>query len=948
MDKHLRLFFILAILIPSGSIAKHAITAPSGLKKITGKCQPLSTPELIVTPHGTYQTTIHLEVYYNPEEQVNSVELYRSLNSSTGYQLIATLPAGGGMEYSDEDLKPRTTFHYRVRTVNDSEVSDYAYFSHTTESKWYQPEFTAAANSTGTAVVFTITDRSYQEDSYQIERSDGFFNGGGEIADSGRTVTYTDYNVFPDRTYTYTIQALLKDEGSPLAEIATVTIHTPLGVPEVGFPDEEYPDQTDIAFSVYNPNQGGMTEVWRSFSEASGYQLIATLPYNEDNFADRNLKPRTFYYYILRAAKDGAYSEFSKPQPFRTQSKNYPPVFTARAIDENTIELTLTDKSYNDIGYTIRGTTPGNNFYEEVYFETDSGSTIIRIHEPVNPGTYYSYSADMQSMGEGLPVLRNIASTSVTTPGAASCSGSLIQQEVWTDIPGTDVSAIPLYERPDYTRTLTIFETASNIGTNYGARVRGYICVPQTGSYTFWIASDDKSELYLSTDDTPGKKVKIASVTGHTSPRQWNRYSSQQSAPISLEAGHMYYIEALHKEASGQDNLAVGWQLPDGTMERPIAGNRLNLYQPDYNKPPVVAITSPENNQQFSAPATIDFAVTASDPDGSVVRVAFYHQGNKIGEDLTAPYTFRWSNVPAGNYQIQVIASDDAIHAGYGTVNFTVNPASCIASGTINREVWTGITGTDISSIPVNSEPNAVNTLTIFETANFSGNDYGARVRGYLCVPVTGNYTFWIASDDSGELWLSTDDNPANKVRIAFVSGYTYVRQWTKYATQQSAPVNLVAGYRYYVEALHKEANGADHLAVGWQLPNGNFERPIPGIRLSEFEDPATQFAATRKNGTEEINAVSLERADGITLFPNPTANHEVTLSLSSNDHAGWNDASVQVISMTGEVLHQERVICTENCNDVLLKLKESVTPGVYLVNVMKDRKRLTKKLMVK
>lgn len=947
MDKHLRLFFILAILIPSESIAKHAITAPSGSKESTDKYQTLPTPELIITPHGTYQTTIHLEAY-TTEGQSNSIELYRSLNSSTGYYLIATLPPVGQQEYSDEDLKPRTTFYYRARAVNGSEVSDYAYVSHTTESKWYQPEFTATSSSTGTEVVFTITDRTYQEDSYQIERSDGFFNGGGEIADSGSTVTYHDYNVFPDRSYTYTIKAVLKDEGMPVADIATVTINTSLGVPEIGYPDEEYPDQTDIAYSIYNPNQGGMTEVWRSFSEASGYQLVATLPYDEDNFADRNLKPRTVYYYKLRAAKNGVYSEFSQPELFRTQSKNYPPVFTASAIDENTIELTLTDKSYNDIGYTIRGTSPGNNFGEEVYFESDSGSTIILIHEPVNPGSSYSYSVDMQTMGEGLPVLRNVASTSVTTPGAASCSGSSIQQEVWTDIPGTDVSAIPLYENPDNTRTLTIFETPSNLGTNYGARVRGYICVPQTGNYTFWIASDDKSELYLSTDDTSGKKVKIASVTGHTSPRQWNRYPSQQSAPISLEAGRMYYIEALHKEASGQDNLAVGWQLPDGTMERPIPGNRLNLYQPFNNQVPVVTITSPENNQQFSAPATIDFAVTASDPDGSVVRAAFYHQGNKIGEDLTAPYTFQWSNVPAGNYEIQVIASDDAIHAGYGTVNFTVNPASCTASGTINREVWTGITGTNISSIPVNSEPDAVNTLTIFETSNFSGNDYGARVRGYLCVPVTGNYTFWIASDDSGELWLSTDDNPANKVRIAFVNGYTYVRQWTKYATQQSSPVNLVAGYRYYIEALHKEANGADHLAVGWQLPDGTFERPIPGIRLSEFEDPATQFAATWKNNTGEINVVSQESVDDITLFPNPTANHEVTVSLSSNDHAAWNEASVQIISMTGEVLHEARVTCTENCDDVLLKLKDNVTPGVYLVNVMKNRKRLTKKLMVK
>ena len=43
-------------------------------------------------------------------------------------------------------------------------------------------------------------------------------------------------------------------------------------------------------------------------------------------------------------------------------------------------------------------------------------------------------------------------------------------------------------------------------------------------------------------------------------------------------------------------------------------------------------------------------------------------------------------------------------------------------------------------------------------------------MRGYIKAPVTGNYIFWIASDDNSELWLSTiNDNPVNKVNIASV-----------------------------------------------------------------------------------------------------------------------------------------------------------------------------------
>jgi hypothetical protein len=37
-----------------------------------------------------------------------------------------------------------------------------------------------------------------------------------------------------------------------------------------------------------------------------------------------------------------------------------------------------------------------------------------------------------------------------------------------------------------------------------------------------------------------------------------------------------YYIEALQMEDTVDDCLAVGWTLPDGTMERPIPGTRLS------------------------------------------------------------------------------------------------------------------------------------------------------------------------------------------------------------------------------------------------------------------------------------------------------------------------------------------------------------------------------------
>jgi hypothetical protein len=110
--------------------------------------------------------------------------------------------------------------------------------------------------------------------------------------------------------------------------------------------------------------------------------------------------------------------------------------------------------------------------------------------------------------------------------------------------------------------------------------------------------------------------------------------------------------------------------------------------------------------------------------------------------------------------------------------------------------------------------------------------NYGARVRGLLHPPKTGDYTFWIAADDVGELWLSPTEGPERKARLCYTAEYTSPREWTKHPQQRSRTIHLVAGRRYYIEALMKESAGGDCLAVAWQAP-GLPQQVIPGQHLS-------------------------------------------------------------------------------------------------------------------
>jgi hypothetical protein len=79
------------------------------------------------------------------------------------------------------------------------------------------------------------------------------------------------------------------------------------------------------------------------------------------------------------------------------------------------------------------------------------------------------------------------------------------------------------------------------------------------------------------------------------------------------------------------------------------------------NSPPTASITSPTSGASFAWHTDVNIAASASDADGSVAKVEFFRAGTtKLGEDLTAPYAYRWKNPPTGTHQLTVRATDNA------------------------------------------------------------------------------------------------------------------------------------------------------------------------------------------------------------------------------------------------------------------------------------------------
>ena len=168
------------------------------------------------------------------------------------------------------------------------------------------------------------------------------------------------------------------------------------------------------------------------------------------------------------------------------------------------------------------------------------------------------------------------------------------------------------------------------------------------------------------------------------------------------------------------------------------------------------------------------------------------------------------------------------------------------------QEIWRDIAGGRVADLTESTKysktADGVKILDRFACGS-TGERCGCRYTALLVPPKTGEYTFWLASDDSGEFWLGLGADFDKLDRIAEVKGWTGKEEWGKQPGQESQPVHLEAGKAYAVQALHKEEGGIDHLSVAWEGP-GLRREVINGkyLRLPKLSAPLlAKVEATRE-----------------------------------------------------------------------------------------------------
>ena len=496
----------------------------------------------------------------------------------------------------------------------------------------------------------------------------------------------------------------------------------------------------------------------------------------------------------------------------------------------------------------VRLLRSGNNFSG---FLSTNGTDFIQI------GSTQTIPLNVVALG-GLCVSSG-SSTNLTTATFANVSlpdpvfG--IYRELWTGlspIPGNSLAALtntaynpnwPDNPNTNYTTVYTALETETNTGlTLYGQRLRGFIVPPASGPYTFWIASDDTSQLSVSTDETPANAQVVAWVSTSTAPRQWNKETNQQSAPISLQAGHRYYLEALMQQGTGSDNLAVRWQLPNGTNEEPLsavspAGTRLLPYTGVIAAP---GIYQQPTNLTVSDGLDATFSVLTT--NASPVTYQWLRNGVPLTDPtaLTPVYILAHSNpTNDNNATFSCVLSNSSESITSAPVTLTV------LADTIPPTVSSVRYVSPTSVVIEFSEPLEIASAT--NTANYVfadglpvvsvsfGLDY--QTINLTTVPLTSGSNYVIVLNGIRDR-ATSPNTIATNTQVTFFAG-----PYTPQAIGNSAPAGTItgSGNGYDVGGGGRNIGGAaDQFQFVWQPFTGDFDQTV---RLNAFgqTDPFAQ-----------------------------------------------------------------------------------------------------------
>jgi len=324
----------------------------------------------------------------------------------------------------------------------------------------------------------------------------------------------------------------------------------------------------------------------------------------------------------------------------------------------------------------------------------------------------------------------NNVSTVTSAPGVITVGQLVpvpgIQEKLWLGATRATIEAGTQDSvTPDVQLTLGTFESPIEQGDNFGERLSGLFVAPVTTNYVWFITSDDDSDLFVSTDATPANKVLIAQETSWSGALTWvsndggnaNHEVTQKRSDswvpdpanppatppgaggIHMVQGTQYYIEAVHHEGTGGDEVDVTFKIvgePDPNNGDHSRVNAFNLAPtPLALNGGVITVTNPPANTSGTQTLTATFNIGATS--------TYVGDNSGVGPGIA----YQWQMAPAGSSNFTSIPGANGTSYTTPLLKLTDNGSQFRVAMTAGDAVTNSAAAT-LTVIPDTTAPRAV------------------------------------------------------------------------------------------------------------------------------------------------------------------------------------------------------------------------------------------------
>ncbi|MFZ4707840.1 MAG: PA14 domain-containing protein, partial [Bacteroidales bacterium] len=401
----------------------------------------------------------------------------------------------------------------------------------------------------------------------------------------------------------------------------------------------------------------------------------------------------------------------------------------------------------------------------------------------------------------------------------------------------------------------------------FSSRTRGYIIPPYDGTYSFYFASDDAGQFWLSTDTSEANAQLKSNIT--SAQTDWKQNVSTQA----LIADQKYFFEVLQHDSIGNHTIKLGWEIAGDTVPEVIGYSNLMGYI-DGIPPNRINLAKHKSYSQKNLSFTIQYEIYPWNTINKNVRWKSTDPSIATVNSLGKVSTLNW-----GECQIIIQSVADTTIAD--TLVLNVNR--------IEWEVFKNRMSYNYDSIrtSIKISDEASEIVELNTPNHLSGLDrFVSRIRGYLLPPASGNYSFYFACDNTGQFWLSSDTSTANAQLKSEI--FSAQSDWSQHISTQT----LSAGQEYYFEILQYDTVYTDMIKLGWNVPGDT----VPSVIH-------TPYMAGSMEGVS-VNSISLPDHELI-AFTNwtITPRYHITPWNAANRAVNWTSTNTAVAGVNSNGL---------------------------------------------